>query len=176
MENKNFFTNNKYIIIAISFFVLDLGLTWYFLNYSDYADEGNPLFDIDGGYLALVLNLLYLITIFMLERFVVRKYETIIIESNNAIDYTKKLMNSDKYNFMITSFVFAFIISTLASRLVAIIDWIIFGIYKANFYQTKYVMLRSKMPLQRFDLVVTVIVFIVSLMLWYKLEHKKQKN
>lgn len=85
-------------------------------------------------------------------------------------------MNSDKNSFIATSFVYAFIISTLTSRLVAIIDWIIFGIYKSNFYHTKYAILRSKMPLKRFYPVVMILVFVISLMLWYKLEFKKQNK
>ena len=146
------------------------------MNYSPHASEGNPLFDIDGGYLALILNAFYLIIIFILEKFVVNKYETQIIDSSSTLSYVKKLMASDKSTFIFVSFAYAFIISTLSSRVVAIIDWIVFGIYQGSFYQTKYSILRSKMPLGRCDLVVTILVFIIALIIWYKLEYKKTKN
>lgn len=99
-----------------------------------------------------------------------------MLDANNTFDYMKKLMHSDKYSFIFTSFVYAFIISTLASRFVAIIDWLIFGIYKSNFEQIHYAMLRSKMPLQRFDPIVTVFVFLIALIFWYKFEFKKTKR
>lgn len=173
---KNTFKKYKYILIAISLFVLDFDLTWYFLNYSPHASKGNLLFDLDGGYLALILNAFYIIIIFILEKFFVNKYETQMFDSTNTFDYVKKLMSLDKSSFIFVSFSFAFIMSTLSSRLVAIIDWIVFGIYQGKFYQTKYAILRSKMPLGRFDLVVIILIFIVSLIIWYKLEYKKTKS
>lgn len=57
MKNKNFYNRNKYFLTAILFFILDFGLTWYFINFYPNAAEGNPLFNIDGGYIALALTL-----------------------------------------------------------------------------------------------------------------------
>lgn len=176
MKNRKTFKKNKYFIISILFFVLDFGLTWYHLNFSSDALEGNPLFTIDGGYLALVMNLIYLILIFIFEKLIINKYQTININSKNSFDYFKNLYKSDKNNFIVNSFVFAFIISTLSSRLTAIIDWLVYSFYKYNFKQSKYAIIRSKMPFQRFDFTVGLIMFVVALILWFKLEFKKMKK
>jgi hypothetical protein len=54
------------LAIAISLFIADFGLTWYFLNYTSYVEEGNPLFTIDGGYLSLFVNFLYAVVVFII--------------------------------------------------------------------------------------------------------------
>lgn len=173
MKKDKVFKTYRYIIFAIIFFLLDFGLTWYYLNYSSDASEGNPLFSIDDGYLVLVINFIYLILIFIIEKFIINKYETINIHSKNSFDYFKNLYKSDKNNFIVNSFVFALVISTLSSRLMAIIDWIVYGVYKSRFKQTKYAIIREKMLLQRFDPVVGLIMFVVTFILWYKLEYNK---
>lgn len=166
----------KYISIALVLLVLDIGLTIYFLNFSETAVEGNPLFQIDGGYLALVVNFMYILTVFLLELLVLNKYETIVLEVNSFNSYVKKLIKNDNFSYILASFSFAYIISTITSRLMAIIDWIIFGIYGNDFYQLAYTNLRKKMPLGRYDVVVAVIVFVVSLVVWYRLEYLKSKK
>lgn len=171
-----FLKRYKYTLIAILLFILDFGLTWYFIRYGSADLEGNPLFHIDGGFIALILNFIYIITILLLESLVIRKYETIVVEANNGYNYFKNILKSEKWNFMIVSLIFSFIISTFASRLTAIIDWIIYGIYRGNYHKTTYAIIRDKMPLNRYDIIVVPLAFILSFIIWYKIEYKKSKE
>lgn len=176
MTTINKLKDKKYIILATILFILDFVITLYFVNNSPYAEEGNPLFNIDGGYLVLVLNLLYLLMVFILEKFIIRKYETILLNASGFVDYSVKLFKNEKSDFILTSFVYAFIIASLASRLVVIIDWIIFGIYHESFKQTNYSILKSKMPLGRFDPIISIITLLVAVIVWYYLEYQKSKK
>lgn len=44
---------------------------------------------------------------------------------------------------------------------------------KSNFYELKYSIIRSKMLLGRFDVIVSLITFICAAISWYILEFKK---
>lgn len=167
---------NKYALIALLLFTLDFGLTWFFIYNDSHHLEGNPLFQIDGGYLALAINFLYLIVIFLIEKLILNKYETIVIEASSGLDYYKKLYKTDRSNYIITSISFAFIFSTFASRISAIIDWVIFGIYRGNYPLTKYALIREKMPFHRYDVTIAFLSFFIFVILWYKIEYKKSKQ
>ncbi len=163
------------LLIAISLFLVDFGLTWYFLNYTAYAEEGNPLFLIDGGYLSLLVNLLYVGIVFIIG-YNVEKYQTIIIEANSCFDYFKKLYKTNRSDFIMISVLISFIYSTFASRLVAIIDWIVYGIYQSGFYETKYAIIKSKMPFGRYDILVIFIAFFIFIFIWFKSEYNKSNK
>lgn len=165
----------KLLLIAISLFIADFGLTWYFLNYTSYANEGNPLFLIDGGYLSLIVNLIYVAVVFIIGC-IIERYQTIIIEANSSFDYFKKLYKTDRTDFIIISFLTAFVFATFVSRATAILDWIIYGIYQSGFYETNYAMIRAKMPLGRYDIVVICISLFLFVQLWFKFEYKKSKK
>lgn len=49
--------SNKIIITTFILFMLDFILTLYYLNNSSYAGEGNPLIDVNNGYIILILNI-----------------------------------------------------------------------------------------------------------------------
>lgn len=163
------------LLIAISLFLVDFGLTWYFLNYTAYAEEGNPLFLIDGGYLSLVINLIYVVTVFIIG-YNIEKYQTIIIEANSCFDYFKKLYKTNRSDFIIISILTSFIYSTFASRLTAILDWIIYGIYQSGFYDTKYAIIKTKIPFGRYDVLVIFITFFIFILIWVKSEYNKSNK
>jgi hypothetical protein len=162
------------LLIAIVLFLVDFGLTWYFLNYSSYAEEGNPLFLIDGGYLSLIINFIYVSIVFIIG-YIIEKYQTIVLEAKNGFDYFIKLYKTDRTDYIIISFLTAFIFATFASRTTVIIDWVIYGIYQSDFFSTKYAIMRDQMPLGRYDVVVTFISLLLFVPLWFKLEYKKSK-
>jgi|GEM_PF-2245809 len=163
------------LLIAILLFLFDFGLTWYYLNYSSFAEEGNPLFIIDGGYLSLIINLIYVVVVFIIG-YRIEKYQTITLKANNSFDYLIKLYKTDRTDFINISILTAFIFATFAARTTAIIDWIIYGIYQSGFYSTKYAMIRAEMPLGRYDVVVIFISLFLFVPLWFRLEYKKSKE
>lgn len=165
----------KLLLIAISLFIVDFGLTWYFLNYTAYANEGNPLFQIDSGYLSLIVNLVYVAVVYIIGC-IIENYQTIIIEANSGFDYFKKLYTTDRTDFIIISFLTAFVFATFVSRATAILDWIIYGIYQSGFYETNYAMIRAKMPLGRYDIVVICVSLFLFVQFWFKSEYKKSKE
>ncbi|MCK9235352.1 MAG: hypothetical protein WC225_04905 [Acholeplasmataceae bacterium] len=177
MRKNTFFGKNKFILIAIFLFALDFGVTWYLINFGPGGlDEGNPLFEIDGGYLALVVNFLYLSLVFGLEKLVFNKYQTVVLDASGSFEYTKKIFKSDKTDFVVVSIVFAFVLSTFLSRAMAIIDWVVYGFYKGEFHKTKYAILRSKMPFGRYDSLIAVISLIVFYVLWFHIEYRRSQK
>lgn len=168
--------SKKIIIIAICLFAIDLALTAYFIrNYYNYVSEGNPLIGIAKGYLIFVPNLLYFVCIIALVKYL-DKYQTIIIEACGTIDYIKKLYKSDNSRFIFVSIASSFVYATLVSRVVVIIDWLLFGIYTTRFFQTKYAIIRNLMPFDKYDFIIGLIAFIIFIILWYKVEYKKSKK
>jgi len=165
----------QFLLIAVVLFLLDFGLTWYFINYTSNVQEGNPLFAIDGGYLSLFVNLMYAVAVFMIG-YKIEKFQTIVIGANNSYDYFKKLWNSNRTDFITISFLSAFVFASFISRFSVIIDWIIYGIYQSNFYSTGYAIIREQMPFGRYDLVIGLLSLWLFVVLWYKTEYKKSKK
>lgn len=163
------------LFIAISLFIVDFGLTWYFLNYTSYVQEGNPLFALDGGYLSIFLNLVYIVVVFIVGC-KIEQYKTITIDSRNSYDYFKKLWKSNQTDYISVSFLISFVYASFISRFTVITDWIIYGIYQRNFFSTGYAILRDKMPFGRYDLVVAILAFWIFVWLWYKMEFRKSKE
>lgn len=168
--------SKRLIIIALILFTIDLALIAYFIrNYYDYVSEGNPLMSVGRGYLIFVTNLLYFIVIVILVKYL-DKYKTIVIETSGTIDYVKELYKSDHSKFIFVSIASSFVYATLVSRVVVIIDWIIFGIYTTRFFETRYALVRDLMPFGKYDFVIGLIFFIIFIILWYKTEYKKSKK
>ena len=168
--------SKKIILITLSLLVLDLILTLYFINnYNHLVSEGNPLVLVDNGIWVIVVNLVYLVIIIFLVR-ALDKYETIYLKSNSVFDYIKKLYKSDHYKFILISVIFSFVYATIISRLIVVIDWLIFGIYKSNFFHTTYYLVRKQMPLYRYDILLGLCSFFVCIPLWYILEYRKVKE
>jgi len=165
----------RLLIVATSLFIADFGLTWYFLTYTPYVREGNSLFSIDGGYLSLVANLIYLIIAFLIG-LKIERYDTVIVEARNSFDYFKKLFTMDRTDFIYISYLTAFIYATFASRLSVVMDWIIFGIYQETFFSTQYSIIRNEMPFGRVDIVVALLSFLLFSILWYSSEFRKSKK
>lgn len=165
----------RFLFIAILLFMVDFGLTWYFLNFTPYVEEGNPLFAIDGGYISLFVNLVYLVFVFIIGC-KVEHYDTIVVKANNSYDYFKKLWKSEQLNFTYISFLTAFVFASFTSRLSVIVDWIIYGIYQRNFYSTGYALIRERMPFGRYDIVTALLSFLIFVSIWYKIEFRKSKS
>jgi len=164
----------KLVLIAFSLFIADFGLTWYFLNFTPYAEEGNPIFSVDGGYVSLLINLIYFLTTFFVG-YLMERYETVNVEARNSFDYFKKLFKLNRTDFIYISFLTAYVYASFASRLTVVIDWIIYGIYQRNFYSTQYVFIRDKMPLGSYGLVVALVTFLFFSVFWYADEYRKSK-
>lgn len=164
------------ILIAVILFLVDFGLTFYFVNaYENLVYEGNLLTRSEYGYLSLIVNLIYLIIIILLS-IAISKYQTVAIDSKNAFVYTIKLYKSDAFKFMFISLAYAYVIATFVSRFSAIVDWIVFGIYKSNFITTGYAIFRSILPFGRYDVIIGLIVFLIMLPLWFYLEYRKSQQ
>ena len=165
----------QYLLIVVILFLIDFGLTWYFLNYSPYVEEGNPIFAIDGGYLSLFVNFVYAVVVFIIG-YKMDQYQTIVIEANSSYDYFKKLWKSNRTDFIGISFLSAFVFASFSSRLTVITDWIIYGIYQRDYYSTGYAIMRDKMPFGRYDLIIALLSFWLFVVLWYKIEYRKSKK
>lgn len=162
----------RLLLIAISLFMIDFGLSWYFINFTSYAEEGNPLFLLNIGYISYIINFIYIIAVLMIGK-TINHYQTIQIASKNSFDYIKKLFQSDRTDFIVLANITAFVYATFASRLTAILDWIIYGIYQDNFDKTQYAIVRSMLPFDRYDTLVIFVSFLIFLLLWFKVEHQK---
>ena len=165
-------TSKNIIITTLILFLLDFILTLYFLNNSSYVSEGNPLVYTDYGYIVLVINLVYMITIVFLSK-IIEKYKTVILKSKGTLDYIKQLDKSNHISFIFVSLAFSFVNATLVSRLVVVVDWVIFGIYENTFYSTTYFKIRDFMPFGRYDILIGVLSFFIFIPIWYRLEFKK---
>jgi len=168
-------TSNKIIITIFILFLLDFVLTLYYLNNSITAGEGNPLINVDNGYIILVINLIYFIIVIFLAK-IIDKYKTVILESKGTFDYVKKIYKSDNYIFIFVCFAFSFVYASIISRLIVVIDWAIFGIYENIFYSTTYSRLRDLMPFGRYDIFFGVLSFFIFIPIWYRLEYKKSNK
>ncbi len=167
----------KITIIGFVLLLLDLGLTVYYVrNYPDIVGEGNMVANNNQyGYLVFVLNFLYLIFVFIAS-LIYARYKTIITEATGTFSYIKKMYTSNHNSFIIVNFSFTFIVSTFVSRLTSILDWIIFGFYKENFFSSTYAIIRSTMIMGRYDIVVGLIAGLVAIPLWFRLEFLKSKK
>lgn len=165
-------TSNKIIITTFILFLLDFVLTLYYLNNSGYVGEGNPLINFANGYIILIINLVYFVIVIFLVK-IVDKYKTVILESKGTFDYVKKLYKSDHFLFIFVCFAFSFVYSSIVSRSIVVIDWVIFGIFKNTFYDTTYSRLREIMPFGRYDIIFGVLSIFIFIPIWFKLEYKK---
>jgi hypothetical protein len=162
----------QFILIAMLLFVLDFSFTAYFISTESHlVSEANPLIYTFQGFFVLIINLVYLIIIYVTSRYVYR-YNTINIVAENTIEYTKKLFLSDHHQFILISVFYAFIISTLVTRSFIIFEWLLFGILKETFFISPYYYLREIMPMRRFDVFVLGISFILCLIYWYNQQFK----
>lgn len=167
--------SKKIIITAFILFILDFLLTLYFLwNYDHLVDEGNPLIYIDNGIWVLILNACYFIIIIILAK-VLDKYKTVYTDVVSLRSYIKYLFSSEHYKFIFISIIYAFVNASLVSRLIVVIDWLVFGIFKNDFFNTTYYYLRNLMPFGRFDITIGILAFFLFILLWYILEYKKVK-
>jgi hypothetical protein len=160
-------------LFSITLFLLDIILTIYYtINYHKIIFEGNPLVYYRYGYYVFILNIIYLLIIFFLSKSLI-KHQTIVYQSKNTLNYIKNLYYGHHINFIFIHASFVFIYSTLIARSVVIIDWIMFGIYKENFINSWYNIIRDKMPFQRYDVLVLFICAFILTFTWYHLEYKK---
>ena len=149
------------IFLALVLFILDFLLTTYYLSfYSSLVGEGNPLIHIGRGYGVLITNFIYLLFIVILSIYISR-YKTVYLEAKNVFEYAIKLYKSDHHKFIFVNIASSFIYASLISRVIVIIDWVMFGIYTNKFFNTYYFYLRNQMPFARFDVIVGFSAFII---------------
>ena len=163
------------IFLALVLFILDFLLTTYYLSfYSSLVGEGNPLIHIGRGNGVLVANFIYLLFIVILSIYISR-YKTVYLEAKNVFEYAIKLYKSDHHKFIFVNIASSFIYASLISRVIVIIDWVMFGIHTNEFFNTYYFYLRNQMPFARFDVIVGFSAFIILIPLWYIYEYRKVK-
>lgn len=166
----------RYITIAILLFIIDLTLTLYYTSrYQHLIDEGNLLISIWQGYLVIPANLIYLMMVWFAAT-QVDSYETVVIKARHPYQYFASLFKSKSSQFILINACYTYIIASFVSRGVAIIDWVVFAVYKEKFFQTGYAVFRSSLPLGRYDLVVTWTAIILLIPLWFILEYQKSKK
>lgn len=93
-----------------------------------------------------------------------------------TLNYIKRLYTSNHSSFIIVGMCFTFIVASIVSRSTAILDWVVFGIYKENFFNTQYAIIRSTMPMERYDVVTGIIAGLVAIPLWFHIEYLKSKK
>lgn len=161
------------IAVAILLFAMDMILTIYYIkNYYHLVGEGNPLASTEYGYLILPVNALYFVFI-TIAAIVYGRYKTIVLESKNVLEYTKNIYLSQHSGFIFVNGCFTLIVASFVSRTTAIVDWLVFGFYKETFFQSEYAIIRSLMPLGRYDVIAGVITAIIAIPLWFYVEFKK---
>jgi len=161
---------------AIILFGLDFFLTMYYLqNYSHLVGEGNPLALGEYGYISLILNVVYLLLIFMFS-FYLQRYQTFVVKANNMKQYIKKIYTSHNTQFIFSISCFVFIVGSFSSRIMVITDWVVFGLYKTTFYETLYANIRMNLPFQRYDIIVGILVGLLAIPLWFFIEYRKSKK
>ncbi|WP_264229565.1 hypothetical protein [Acholeplasma laidlawii] len=167
----------KITSIAFILLILDLGLTLYFLyNYDGVVSEGNQIvYSSKYGYLVFVINFVYLVMVFVAS-VLNSRYQTVIINASSTMNYTKRLYTSDNYSFILANVCFTFIVATFVSRMTAIFDWIVFGFHRENFFNSTYAIIRSTMPMERYDIITGAIAALIAIPLWFHLEYLKSKK
>lgn len=159
--------------VAILLFAMDMILTIYYIqNYYHLVGEGNPLASTEYGYLILPVNAIYLILI-IIAAIVMGRYKTIVLESKSVLDYIKNLYLSKHNNFIFVNGCFTLIVASFVSRATAIFDWFVFGFYKEEFFQSRYAIIRSLMPLGRYDVITGIITAVIAIPLWFYMEYIK---
>jgi len=145
-------------------------------KYSDIVGEANQLlYNKQTAYIVLILNILYLIAVFFAAR-LNNKYQTPLYKANNVLEYTKKLYQSNNFIFILVNASFTFIVTTFVSRLVTILEWVLFGIFKENFFNSNYSKIKALLPFNSFGLVFSFITIFISIPLWFYLEHLKSQK
>jgi len=164
------------MIIAILLLAIDLLLTLYFINrYPHQISEGNLLISIWQGYLVIPANLIYLFMVWFAAT-KIDSYQTIVFDVDHPYSYFISLLKSKSSRYILIHACFTYIMASFVSRGVAIIDWIVFAIYKEQFFQTGYQILRASLPFGRYDVIVTWVAIIILIPLWFILEYQKSKN
>jgi hypothetical protein len=167
---------SRYITLAILLLVIDLTLTLYYTSrYQHLIDEGNLLISIWQGYLVIPANLIYLLMVWFAAT-KVDSYQTLMIEARHPYHYFTSLFKSKSSQFILINACYTYIMASFVSRGVAIMDWVVFAVYKENFFQTGYAVLRASFPLGRYDLVATWTAIILLIPLWFILEYQKSKK
>lgn len=163
---------SKALLIAIVLFILDLGLTAFYINVEyGVIGEANPL----DGPTVLVINSLYFVAVYVASK-PVYAYQTIKLPSKHTLSYIGELYKSHHSMFIIISVLYSFVMSTLVTRGFIIFEWILFGIFKEAFSQSIYFDIRGVLPLQRFDIVFLGIAFIYFVYRWYSKQYEASKK
>lgn len=167
----------KITSIAFILLILDFGLTLYFVhNYYPLVSEGNQVMNNSQyGFFVFIINFVYLLMVFVASA-IYNKHQTVIINASSTMNYTKRLYTSDNYSFILANVCFTFIVATFVSRMTAIFDWIVFGFYRENFFNSTYAIIRSTMPMERYDIITGAIAALIAIPLWFHLEYLKSKK
>jgi|SRR5690554_1577062 len=167
----------KITSIAVILLIMDFGLTLYFVhNYYPLVTEGNQVMNNSQyGFFVFIINFVYLLMVFAASIFY-NKHQTVIIKASSTINYIKRLYTGDNYTFILANLCFTFIVASFVSRMTAIFDWIVFGFYRENFFNSTYAIIRSTMPMERYDIITGAIAAFIAIPLWFHLEYLKSKK
>ena len=156
----------------------------------DLSNEGNPLVTVFGaGWLVLIVAgvigfALYTAAVY----YVFVRYKRAVIQCDGFTQYISMLFfnrpdkfiqtlykmpkkKSPAFSFMIANTCFAFALSFILARTVAVAEWILY--LSARLYLYMYAhYFRNKLPFQRFDVWVFIASFLASSAYWYYREYK----
>ena len=170
--------NNRiphYTLYAIGLFLLDFALTVFILSNNQIVTEANPLFYSHFGYVTLFINVLYLISIYLMT-LCIKHYQTVMYDEKSSLAYFFKLYRSHHSLFIVVSVFSAYIKSTLVARMFVVVEWLTFGIFEEAFLNSVYFTIRERFPLERFDVVFGLVLFVYFWLDWYRKEHLKAKD
>ena len=164
----------------------DGALTYY--NTPDLANEGNPLVSrLNLGWGALItINLLLLVAMFFLCRFVFEKYQTIVADVPNVRSYISQLWfnRPDKFAWtfyklpknwkpVLANSGYAIYFAFCAGRLICVLEWVgvSIGLDMSGYYS-----FRDKLLFGRLDILVACVVGIAFLFIWYYVEYRNNQK
>ncbi len=164
------------LLVAFILFLLDSGLTLYYVNnYYDLVGEGNPFARSEYGLLVIGLNILYFGVVY-LAAYAFSHYQTIVLPAKNTKDYLKALYKSPHHHFIYACAGFIIICATFASRVVAIFDWMVFGSNPQGFMNSNYAQIRAMMPFGRYDFTIAFLVFFVAIPIFFHRQYRLSKQ
>ncbi len=156
-----------------------------FKNTPDLAMEGNPLvLNFGFGWAGLIVaNILAFLFVFGLAYYSFFKYKTIYTNETTFSEYCSQIVYDRNDLFWeprwpkhitpyIASLGFAIPYATVAGRIITVTEWLLITFRVEGSY--RYFAFRSTYLFGRIDAFVAIIIAITLMLLWFKMEFKKQ--
>lgn len=168
-----------YFLLALSDGILT------YINTPDLSMEGNPLvLNLGLGWGALIVaNVLVFIFVFGLAYYSFFKYKTVYTEEITFSAYCSQIVYDRPDQFWeprlpkhitpyLASLGFAIPYATVAGRIITVTEWLLITFRVEGSY--RYFAFRSTYLFGRIDAFVAIIIAVTLMLLWFKMEFKKQ--